>query len=317
MSTFQLGKSDLMVSRPGLGCMAMSEFYGSSDEKESIDTLQAALELGINFFDTADIYGLGKNEELLGKAFSDRWDQVIVATKFGVSRDEQGQFLGIDGSPEYVKNCCENSLKRLGVDTIDLYYAHRINPDIPVEETVGAMKELVEQGKVRFIGLSEATPEQIRRACAVHPITALQTEFSIWSREPEAEILPTCRELGVGFVAYSPLGRGFLTGSIPNRETLEKGDWRLENPRFQEEAFEKNMTFVEVVKETAAKKNITPAQAALAWVLHQGNDIFPIPGTRKVSRLEENLAARQVQFSDAELSTINQQLPEMTFGARY
>ncbi|MBU2643955.1 aldo/keto reductase [bacterium] len=317
MTTYQLGKSELQVSRLGLGCMGMSEFYGASDEKESIATLHAALELGINFFDTADIYGQGKNEALLSRAFRDRWDRIVLATKFGVMRDQQGGMVGIGGRPEYVKEACEKSLQRLGIEVIDLYYAHRINPDIPIEETVGAMKDLVTQGKVRFIGLSEASPQDIKRAHAVHPLTALQTEYSLWSREPENEILQTCRDLQIAFVPYSPLGRGFLTGKIPNRDVLEKDDWRLNNPRFQAEAFEKNRVYVELVEEIAARKNITPAQVALAWVLNQGEDIFPIPGTRKISRLKENLAALQVQFSAEELSDINKKLPQSPFGNRY
>ena len=317
MTQYQLGNSELQISRLGLGCMGMSEFYGTSDEKESINTLHAALEMGINFFDTADIYGQGKNETLLSKAFKDHWSDIVLATKFGILRDNQGGMVGIEGRPKYVKEACENSLQRLGVDVIDLYYAHRVSPEIPIEETVGAMKELATEGKVRFIGLSEASPENLKRAHKVHPITALQTEYSLWSREPENEILQTCRELGIAFVPYSPLGRGFLTGNIPNRDALEKDDWRLNNPRFQDEAFEKNKVYVELVEEIAAEKAITPAQVALAWVLNQGDDIFPIPGTRKVSRLKENLAALQVPFSAEELSQIDEKLPQSTFGNRY
>ncbi len=316
MEKIQLGGSDLRVGRLGLGCMGMSEFYGASDDAESINTLHQAVELGVNFFDTADMYGSGHNETLIGKAFSGRWGDVVVATKFGILRGEGGEFTGISGRPDYVKSACEKSLRRLGVDTIDLYYAHRMDPEVPVEETVGAMKDLVQAGKVRFLGLSEATPEQLGRAQAVHTITALQTEYSLWSRDVEDEILQTCRDLGIAFVAYSPLGRGFLTGSIPSREALASDDWRLLNPRFGAEALAHNKKFIEIVNDIASTRGITPAQVALGWVLNQGQDIFPIPGTRKVSRLKENLAALDVVFSASELQDIRAHLP-VAEGGRY
>ena len=313
------GNSTLELGRIGLGCMGMSEFYGGTrDEESHIRTLHAAVELGINHFDTADMYGVGHNEELLGRAFSDRWDRVTVATKFGMRRGANGEWLGISGRPEYVKEACEESLRRLGRDTIDLYYQHRPDPDVPVEESIGALKELVEEGKVRFIGLSEFSAGQIRAAHAVHPITALQTEYSLWTRVVEDEgILETCRELGIAFVAYSPLGRGFLTGAIPNRGALDANDWRLENPRFSEEAMAENARFLELVRDTAAAKEATEAQVALAWVLAQGDDIFTIPGTRRIERLKENLGALDVQFTADELKEIRARLPRETAGARY
>jgi aryl-alcohol dehydrogenase-like predicted oxidoreductase len=317
MNNYKLGNSELEVSRLGMGCMGMSEFYGSSNERESIKTLHQSVELGVNFFDTADVYGQGRNELLLSKAFNDRRKQVIIATKFGILRDSSGNFSGICGRPEYVKESCEKSLQRLGTDVIDLYYAHRIDPEVPIEDTVGAMKALVDQGKVRFIGLSEASPEIIRRAQEVYPIAALQSEYSLWCRDLEDEVLATCRELGIALVTYSPLGRGFLTGKIPNRDVLEDGDWRLDNPRFQKEAIEKNKIFIDLINETAQSKKITPAQVALAWLLHQGKDVFPIPGTRNISRLKENLSSLEVQFSKEELSTITDKLPSSTFGERY
>lgn len=314
-----LGKSALEVGRIGLGCMGMSDFYGGTrDEAAHIKTLHAAVERGIDHFDTADMYGTGHNEELLRQAFADRWDKVTVATKFGVRRGEKGEWLGISGRPEYVKEACDKSLKRLGRDTIDLYYQHRPDPNVPVEESVGAMKELVLAGKVRFIGVSEFSAAQIRAAHAVHPITALQTEYSLWTRNVEEDgVLETCRELGIAFVAYSPLGRGFLTGAIPNREALDESDWRRNNPRFSEEALAENARFVELLRELAAKKRATPAQVALAWVLAQGEDIFVIPGTRKVERLEENLGAWGVTLSAEELAEIRARLPKDTAGARY
>lgn len=314
-----LGNSTLQIGRIGLGCMGMSEFYGGTrDEAGHIKILHAAIDLGINHFDTADMYGAGHNEELVSKAFSDRWDRVTVATKFGVRRGADGEWLGISGRPEYVKEACEKSLTRLGIETIDLYYQHRPDPEVPVEESVGAMKELVEEGKVRFIGLSEFSPEQIHAAHTVHPITALQTEYSLWSRNVEEEgILEACRELGIAFVAYSPLGRGFLTGAIPNREALDAHDWRLENPRFSEDALAENARFVEMIRDIAAQKGVTAAQVALAWVLAQGEDIFTIPGTRRIERLEENLGAWKVKFTAEELSEIRSRLPQETAGARY
>ncbi len=317
-TTRKLGNSALQVGRVGLGCMGMSEFYGGArDEAGHIKTLRAAIDLGVNFFDTADMYGAGHNEELLAKAFSDRWDEVTVATKFGVRRGPNGEWLGISGRPEYVKTACERSLKRLGIEAIDLYYQHRPDPEVPVEESVGAMKELVGEGKVRFIGLSEFSSEQIRAAHAVHPVTALQTEYSLWSRDVEEGILDTCRELGIAFVAYAPLGRGFLTGAIPSRDSLDANDWRLENPRFCEEALAENARFVELIGDLAAEKGATRAQVALAWVLAQGEDIFTIPGTRRVERLSENLGALDVRFTAEELSQIRGRLPRETAGARY
>ncbi|MBK8012243.1 MAG: aldo/keto reductase [Deltaproteobacteria bacterium] len=314
-----LGKSTLRVGRIGLGCMGMSEFYGGArDDALHIKTLHAAVELGVQHFDTADMYGVGHNESLLARAFKDRWSQVTVATKFGVRRGQEGEWLGISGRPEYVREACEMSLRRLGVDTIDLYYQHRPDPNVPVEESVGAMKKLVEDGKVRFIGVSEFSAEQIRAAHAVHPITALQTEYSLWTRHVETEdILKTCRELGIAFVAYSPLGRGFLTGAISSRETLDASDWRRSNPRFSEDAWAKNARFLEVLRGIAAQKHATEAQVALAWVLAQGDDIFTIPGTRRIERLKENLGANDLVFSQEELADIRSQLPEQTAGARY
>jgi aryl-alcohol dehydrogenase-like predicted oxidoreductase len=314
-----LGNSTLQVGRIGLGCMGMSEFYaGTRDEASHIKTLHAAIDLGINHFDTADMYGVGHNEELLSRAFADRWNQVTVATKFGMRRGANGEWLGISGRPEYVKEACERSLKRLGLETLDLYYQHRPDPNVPVEDSVGAMKQLVEQGKVRFIGLSEFSTEQIRAAHAVHPITALQTEYSLWTRNVEQEgILAACRELGVAFVAYSPLGRGFLTGAIPNREALDANDWRLHNPRFSEQALAENARFVELLRDIAARKGATPAQVALAWVLAQGEDIFTIPGTRSIERLKENLGAWKVEFAAEELAEIRRRLPQETTGSRY
>lgn len=314
-----LGNSDLEVGRIGLGCMGMSEFYaGALDEAAHIKTLHAAIELGINHFDTADMYGAGHNEELIGKAFSDRWDKVIVATKFGVRRGPEGEWLGFSGRPEYVKEACDKSLKRLGIDTIDLYYQHRPDPDVPVAESIGAVSRLVDEGKVRFIGVSEFSSEQIRAAHAVHPITALETEYSLWTRNVEDEgILDTCRELGIAFVAYSPLGRGFLTGAIPDRDALDANDWRRDNPRFSDEALAENALFVELLGDIAATRNATKAQVALAWVLAQGSDIFIIPGTRRIERLKENLGAWNVKLTEDELTEIRSRLPAETAGSRY
>ena len=314
-----IGNSTLQVGRIGLGCMGMSEFYGGTrDEAAHIRTLHAAIDLGINHFDTADMYGAGHNEELISKAFSDRWDKVTVATKFGIRRGANGEWLGTCGQPEYVKEACEKSLKRLGLETIDLYYQHRPDPEVPVEETVGAMKKLVEEGKVRFIGLSEYSADPIRAAHAVHPITALQTEYSLWTRDVESDgVLATCRELGIAFVAYSPLGRGFLTGAIPNRDALDANDWRRHNPRFTDEALAENARFMELIRDIAAKKGATAAQVALAWVLAQGQDIFVIPGTRRIERLKENLGAWNVQFTTEELVELRRRLPQETAGSRY
>ncbi|MEW5734175.1 MAG: aldo/keto reductase [Thermodesulfobacteriota bacterium] len=314
-----LGNSSLRVGRIGLGCMGMSEFYGGArDEAAHIKTLHAAIELGVNHFDTADMYGAGHNEKLLGKAFSGRWDKVTVATKFGVRRGENGEWLGLCGRPEYVKEACEKSLRRLGIEAIALYYQHRPDPEVPVTESVGAMKRLVEEGKVRFIGVSEFSAEQIRAAHAVHPITALQTEYSLWTRNVEEEgILAACRDLGIAFVAYAPLGRGFLTGAIPGREALDASDWRLENPRFSAEALAANARFVTLVRDIASRKGATEAQVALAWVLAQGEDIFTIPGTRRIERLKENLGAGKVRFTAEELAEIRSRLPQKTAGERY
>ena len=312
-----LGHSTLNVNRIGLGCMGMSEFYGSFNEKESIDTLHRALDLGINFFDTADMYGWGANERLLGQAFSGRWDKVILATKFAVMRGPNGEFLGLNGKPEYIRQACEQSLQNLGVESIDLYYMHRKDPKVEIEEIVGAMGELVREGKVKSLGLSEVDAETLRRAHAVHPITALQSEYSLWSREPENEMFDVCKELGITFVAYSPLGRGFLTGAIKSRADLEPTDWRLTLPRFTEEAIQENLKFVEVIEEIAQSKNASKAQVALAWVLSQNDEIVSIPGTRKVQRLEENLGAFNVALTEADLAVIQKSMPSETIGNRY
>ncbi|MCB9069233.1 MAG: aldo/keto reductase [Calditrichae bacterium] len=297
--------------------MGMSEFYGSFDEKESIKTLHKALDMGVNFFDTADMYGSGANERLLGKAFKGRWNDLILATKFAVMRGPNGEFLGLNGKPEYIRQACDNSLRHLGVEVIDLYYMHRKDPSVEIEEIVGTMAELVKQGKVKTIGLSEVDPETLRRAHAVHPITALQTEYSLWSREPENELFDVCKELGITFVAYSPLGRGFLTGAIKSRADLEPGDFRLNNPRFTDEAIKKNVKFVEVIDQMAQRKGVSKAQIALAWILSQNDDITTIPGTRKIHRLEENLGAFQVALTPAELAEIEENTPQTTVGERY
>jgi aryl-alcohol dehydrogenase-like predicted oxidoreductase len=318
MMRIALGKSDLLVSRLGLGCMGMSEFYGPGDEAESIRTIHRALALGINFLDTADIYGLGRNEELVGKALRDRRDQAVLATKFGNVRGKDGSWLGVNGKPDYVRGCCEASLRRLRVDVIDLYYQHRVDPETPIEETVGAMVELVREGKVRYLGLSEAAPATIRKACAVHPITALQTEYSLWTRDPEAEVLGTCRENGIAFVAYSPLGRGALTGAIRNLDDLSEGDYRRNSPRFAGENLSRNLSLVDRLTEMGAGKKCPPAQLALAWLLARGQDIFPIPGTKRVRRLEENVGALEVSLTPEEVARLDAAFPVgAAAGTRY
>lgn len=300
---------ELTVSALGLGCMGMSEFYGEADEQESIRVIHRALDLGVTFLDTADMYGVGRNEELVGRAIRGRRDEVVLATKFGNVRGPNGERLGINGRPEYVRQACDASLKRLGVDHIDLYYQHRVDPDTPIEETVGAMAELVQAGKVRFLGLSEASAATLRRANAVYPITALQSEYSLWTRDPEEEVLPTCRELGIGFVAYSPLGRGFLSGQFRSPEDLPADDFRRHNPRFQGENFQKNLRLVEAVQDMAREKGCTPSQLALAWLLAQGNDIVPIPGTKRVKYLEENLGALNVHLNADDLAQLEAVFP--------
>src|SRR5215217_340779 len=304
-----LGSEGLEVSAQGLGCMGMSEFYGTADEGEAIATIQRALELGVFFLDTADMYGPFTNEKLVGRAIAGRRDDVVLATKFGNERSEDGGFLGINGKPEYVRKACDASLQRLGVEHIDLYYQHRVDKSVPIEETVGAMAELVEQGKVRHLGLSEASPDTIRRAHAVHPISALQTEYSLWTRDPEDAVLPTVRELGIGFVPYSPLGRGFLTRRFSSPEDLPDDDFRKHNPRFQGQNFERNMELVDRIEEIAREKDVKPGQLALAWVLAQGDDIVPIPGTKRREYLEENVAAADIELSDDDLRRIDEAAP--------
>jgi len=311
LSTRQLGKQGLTVSELGLGCMGMSEFYAPTqqDERESIQVIHRFLDAGGTFLDTADMYGVGRNEELVGRAIAGRRDRVVLATKFGNVRGPQGEFLGVRGDPAYVRECCEASLRRLKVDVIDLYYQHRVDPKVPIEDTVGAMAELVRAGKVRFLGLSEAAPATIRRAAKVHPIAALQTEFSLWSREVEQEILPAVRELGIGFVAYSPLGRGFLTGRFKSVDDFPADDYRRNSPRFQGENFQKNLDLVAKIEDLARRKGVTASQLALAWVLAQGRDIVPIPGTKRTKYLDENLGATSVRLTDVELREINAILP--------
>ncbi len=314
-----LGRHGLVVSALGLGCMGMSEFYGTTDEEESIATIHRALELGVTFLDTADAYGPFTNEELVGKAIEGHREEVVLATKFGNVRGEDGSFRGVNGRPEYVRSACDASLRRLGVDHVDLYYQHRVDPEVPIEETVGAMKELVEAGKVRYLGLSEAAPETIRQAHAVHPISALQSEYSLFTRDVEDEVLPACRELGVGFVAYSPLGRGFLTGRWRSIEDLPENDTRAGRyPRFSKENFKKNVEIADRVREIADEKGVTPGQLALAWLLAQGEDIVPIPGTKRRERLEENAKAADVTLTQEDMRRIEEALPKgSASGDRY
>ncbi len=313
-----LGRTGVQISPIGLGCMGMSEFYGTADDARSTALLHHALDVGMNFFDTADMYGPWTNERLVGAALRDRRDDAVIATKFGVVRDADGGFGGLDGRPEYVRAACDASLQRLGVDTIDLYYQHRVDPKVPVEDTVGAMADLVEAGKVRFLGLSEASPDQIRRSHAVHPITALQTEFSLWSRDPEIELLDLCQELGITFVAYSPLGRGFLTGAITSPDDFAVDDFRRGNPRFSGDNFQSNLDLVAAVRELATRKGVTPAQLALAWLLHQGQHVVTIPGTRRISRFDENQAATGVVLTAEDLAFLDAHLPVgAAAGARY
>jgi aryl-alcohol dehydrogenase-like predicted oxidoreductase len=311
-------KAPLEVSEIGLGCMGMSEFYGQGDDTESVSVIHRALDLGIDFFDTADIYGVGRNEQLVGRALRGRRDGAVIATKFGNVRDEQGNFKGISGKPDYVRSCCEVSLRRLNIEVIDLYYQHRVDPETPIEDTVGAMADLVREGKVRFLGLSEAGSETIRRAYAVHPITALQTEYSLWTRDPEEEILPVLRELGIGFVPYSPLGRGFLTGQIKSAGDLPANDWRRNNPRFEGENLQRNLKLVEEIRNIAAEKSCEPSQLALAWVLAQGEDIVPIPGTKRTRYLEENVGVTDVSLSAKDIERIDKAVPRgSASGTRY
>jgi aryl-alcohol dehydrogenase-like predicted oxidoreductase len=318
MERRKLGTQGLEVSAMGLGCMGMSEFYGRADEGEAIATIHRAIELGVDFLDTADMYGPFTNELLVGRAIADRRDRAVLATKFGNERREDGSWVGINGKPEYVRRACEASLQRLGVEHIDLYYQHRVDKTVPIEETVGAMAALVEEGKVRYLGLSEASPQTIRRANAVHPISALQTEYSLWTRDVEAEVLPTVRELGIGFVAYSPLGRGFLSGRFRSPDDLPADDFRRNHPRFQGENFQRNLELVERVREIAEEKGVTPGQLALAWVLAQGKDIVPIPGTKRRAYLEENVAATEIELTADDLARLDEAAPPgVTSGDRY
>jgi aryl-alcohol dehydrogenase-like predicted oxidoreductase len=318
MEQRQLGKDGPLVSALGLGCMGMSEFYGAGNDDESIEVIHRALESGMNFLDTADMYGSGRNEELVGKAIKGKRDKVFLATKFGNVRGPNGEYLGINGTPEYVRSACEASLKRLNVDVIDLYYQHRVDINVPIEETVGAMSLLVKEGKVKYLGLSEASTQTIRKAITVHKITALQTEYSIWTRDVESEILGTSRELGIAFVAYSPLGRGFLASRFKSTKDFEENDFRKNNPRFQGGNFEKNLQFLKKIEEISSEKSCTPAQLALAWVLAQGKDILPIPGTKRLNYLEENINALKIQLSDQDIRRINEIAPPgAAAGTRY
>jgi aryl-alcohol dehydrogenase-like predicted oxidoreductase len=314
----KLGNSSLTVSAIGLGCMGMSEFYGPRNEEESVATIHLALDRGVNFLDTADVYGIGHNEELVGKAIKGRRNDIVLASKFGNVRGPDGSFAGVNGRPEYVRRACEASLRRLNVETIDLYYQHRVDANVPIEETVGAMGRLAEEGKVRYLGLSEAAPATLRRAHRTHPITALQTEYSLWSRDPEDEILSTCRELGISFVAYSPLGRGFLTGRFKSVEDLAAEDWRRNSPRFQGENFTRNLELVQRVEQMASEKGCKASQLALAWVLAQGEEIVPIPGTTRRAHLEENVAALELTLSPEDLARLDEVAPKgVTAGERY
>lgn len=312
-----LGNSTLKVNRIGLGCMGMSEFYGSFNEQESINTLHKAIDLGVNFFDTADMYGSGDNERLIGKAFKGRWDAVVLATKFGVMRGSNGEWLGLSGQPEYIKKACDQSLLNLGTESIDLYYMHRQDRKVEIEEIVGAMADLVKHGKVKYIGLSEVDPDTLRRAHKIHPITAVQNEYSLWSREPEQELFDVCKELGITFVSYSPLGRGFLTGAIKSRADFEASDFRLSNPRFTEDAIKENFRFIEVIDQLAADKGVTKAQISLSWILSQNDEITAIPGTRNIHRLEENLGALNVELTQIDFDMIEASMPKITIGNRY